>query len=590
MRLVIHREIPEDENLRRQWDELVLRMARPEVFYTYEWALAVDRAYRASLPPLLLLAYEDDSLVGVVALATDSRHRRALFLANTTADYCDFVCAPERCLELTGAVLAELRRLNVANLQLANLPADSPTARALGDVAARHHYSVFSRPAYRCAQVLFSAPEHREAILQMVHRNRRFARLLKGMGKTAQVTLSHLKSWERIESALPRFAEAHVARFLAMGRISNLARPERRVFLKELARLLSVPGWITLSHLLVGDQIVAWNYGFQYAGSWFWYQPTFDSRWEPHSPGYVLLWKIVEDACQNPEISLVDLGLGAEGYKEHIANGERQTLYLTVSRSSLVNVKESARYHAATAIKSAPRLEGFVRRVLHSFSSLRGSQTGGPVGLAGRLLQRCGGAFLERREVLFFESPQKQGVAVEQLARHSLLLQPVSLENLAAVAMHTDDPETMAHVLRAAGRLRAKFAQAFALVTSQGVPVHICGVADFHDFYMSELDCKLSVPAPDSVLLFDCFTPGSARGRGYYGMAISAVAAQLRAAGKQPWIFSSVGNVSSLHGIEKAGFVRRFSLTRSRTLFVNRAVRSRSLTAAEPISKVSSVG
>ena len=124
----------------------MLQMARPEVFYTYEWALAVDRAYRASMPPLLFLAYEDDSLVGVVALATDSLRRRAFFLANTTADYCDFLCAPRYHLEFMDAVFAQLRGLNLANLQLANLPADSPTATALGDVAARHRYSVFSRP------------------------------------------------------------------------------------------------------------------------------------------------------------------------------------------------------------------------------------------------------------------------------------------------------------------------------------------------------------------------------------------------------------------------------------------------------------
>ena len=77
----------------------------------------------------------------------------------------------------------------------------------------------------------------------------------------------------------------------------------RRVnFLSELAKLLSGAGWLLLTRLLAGDESVAWNYGFQFAGSWFYYQPTFDARWRQYSPGFCLLTKMVEQACDNPDI------------------------------------------------------------------------------------------------------------------------------------------------------------------------------------------------------------------------------------------------------------------------------------------------
>ena len=38
MRLVVHRNIPDDTGLRDQWNTLVAEMERPEVFYTHEWA------------------------------------------------------------------------------------------------------------------------------------------------------------------------------------------------------------------------------------------------------------------------------------------------------------------------------------------------------------------------------------------------------------------------------------------------------------------------------------------------------------------------------------------------------------------------
>jgi len=95
LRLVPLREIPEDTNLRLQWNALVERVDRPQVFYTYEWALAVQRAYSATLHPLIFLAYDQpESLCGVVALAVDSEGSQVSFLCATTGDYCDFLSLP----------------------------------------------------------------------------------------------------------------------------------------------------------------------------------------------------------------------------------------------------------------------------------------------------------------------------------------------------------------------------------------------------------------------------------------------------------------------------------------------------------------
>ena len=65
---------------------------------------------------------------------------------------------------------------------------------------------------------------------------------------------------------------------------------------------------------------MAWNYGFQFHGSWFIYQATFDRRQEEHSPGHCLLSRIVTEACDMDAMKVVDLGLGAEGYKERFGN------------------------------------------------------------------------------------------------------------------------------------------------------------------------------------------------------------------------------------------------------------------------------
>ncbi len=369
MRLVLHREIPDDDRLARQWNELVWQMECPEVFYTFEWALAVSRAYRTSISPLLMLAYEQDSLVGVAALAMDALQKGATFIAGTTADYCDFVSHPDLRPEFVELVFCELRNLKIPLLVLANLPADSATLRALPLAAHTHEYSLFSRQAFRCAQVVLSSPAQKERTKQSVGRKQMLRRHLRAMSKIGPVEVRHLQSWEDIAAALPEFEKAHVARFLSTRRVSNLASAERRTFLAELAKLLSGPGWITLTTLNVGEEQVAWNYGFQFAGSWFWYQPTFDSRFQRYYPGLCLLGKIVEEACDSPELDRVDLGLGAEGYKERFATGTRQTMHVTITTSTARHVKEIVRYHAASAIKSSPPLEHYVRRLLGRVSA-----------------------------------------------------------------------------------------------------------------------------------------------------------------------------------------------------------------------------
>jgi hypothetical protein len=102
-------------------------------------------------------------------------------------------------------------------------------------------------------------------------------RFLNAMGRESPVRLEHVRSWLALQPILPQFVQEHVTRFLLMGRISNLARAERRKFIEELGQLLCKAGWMVCTRLMSRERVFAWNFGFQFHGTWFWYQPTFDS-------------------------------------------------------------------------------------------------------------------------------------------------------------------------------------------------------------------------------------------------------------------------------------------------------------------------
>ena len=363
MRLTVLREIPDDDRLAREWNELVWQMECPEVFYTYEWALAVSRAYRESVRPLLMLGYEQDSLVGVAALATDKERQKAFFLGGATADYCDLVSCPKGRGELLDRVLAELRLVGLPTLVLANVPADSATFCALGSSGACQGYNPFSRPAFQCAQISLRTTEQREAVRRLV-RNKRERRYLRAVAAKMPVVVDHLTSWNHIAPVLPGFQRAHVARFAALGQVSNLDNPQRSAFLSELAQLLSKPGWVSLSQLRAGDHPMAWQYAFRFARHCSFYQTAFDDNYRQYSPGFSLILRLIEDACDSTDTDFVDLGLGAETYKRRLATGARETRDVTLARSTVTYLRVAARYHAAAVIKTSPRLEHYVRRVL----------------------------------------------------------------------------------------------------------------------------------------------------------------------------------------------------------------------------------
>jgi CelD/BcsL family acetyltransferase involved in cellulose biosynthesis len=567
MRVVVHRDIPDDPVLQREWNALVQEMERPEVFYTHQWALAVRRAYGESLLPILVLAYEGEKLAGIAALATDPAEKTAQFLCSTTADYSDLLSHPDHRAELLDLIFVELRRAGLPNVVLTSIPADSSTHKALKSVARKHGYHLFVRPTAVCAQVALGSPEERVKLKAALGKKKIFRHSMNSFGREGLVSFSHLVTWEAIEPVLNKFSTAHVARFLATGRISNIATARRRVFLSELARLLSGSGWLALSSMQVADRPIAWNYGFRFHGSWFWYQPTFDSSYERLSPGYCLLSKIVSEACDQPEMRVVDLGLGAEGYKERFANGARSTVHASFTTSLRRHMRAKVRYYAARSVTSIPGAEpaarailGYVGRGRSRFRELRTQ------GLGAWCVKRLANLLSGCEEVLFYQwtddRPPQRREAGDRLS-----LQPVDFGTLAATAMAYENEEaTLKYLLRSAGRLRSKTGQGFALLDRERTPVHLCWVGDFHSFEMKNLKTRLSAPSQDAAIIFDCWTPQSKRGQGYFGIAISLLARHASKAGKNPWIFSPLTSLSCRRSIEEAGFDRKYSIVCKRTL------------------------
>jgi hypothetical protein len=292
------------------------------------------------------------------------------------------------------------------------------------------------------------------------------------------------------------------------------------------------------------------------------------NEFEDLSPGICLLVKVVEDACLDPATDLVDLGLGAEGYKERFANAERTTLHAALSRSILNLSMAKGRYRAASAISTRPRLESLARRAQHSLQS--GEQHVREKGWIATLTsagQRLRRSLMSVDEVRLF---RWQGATSPPLGSQVVSL---SWEILAAAAMrYSEDHETLNYLLRSAHRFRSAPHTGFASIGDDEVAQSFAWVAPYEGFFLREVKEVLRAPTPESIMIFDCWTPREVQAQGLFGRTIGQLAARLSAEGKDVWIFSAA-DPAPLAAIEGAGFLMQTSLVKRRVLFRTRTSR-----------------
>jgi CelD/BcsL family acetyltransferase involved in cellulose biosynthesis len=578
-------EIPEDPDLSEAWNTLVLAMENPEVFFTYQWALAASRGFRQQLSTRLFLIYDVEQLLGIAALAVDPRApRAAFFLTSSTADYCDVVSTPANRKEVVFALLEEIRKLGLSDLVLANVPANSATLRELPGVAGSHRFYVTSRTAYNCGVVELGGEEERGALLRTLANKGREKRALKKLTTLGAVKVIHLTEPEQIGASLESIVSAQISRFLASNRVSPLVGQERRTFLRYLSDLLSHSGWLKISQLEIDGRPVAWNYGFRFGGSWFWYLPTFQMEYEHVSPGSCLLRLLVEEGARDASLQWLDLGLGDEPYKERFANNSRQTRYVHLSRGLSRHVVSVGRELLSSTAARFPQVGNKLRdaRTFYRSVASRVRETG-VAETARQSIRKAVRSFASEDEVLLFEAPQAL-----VFNEPSVQLVPLTREHLVeASIINAGDAHTLRYLMRCAGRLTKPGPSGFLLQDETGRPIHILWIANYDGFRLSEIDHDLEPSSPNAAMIFDCWTPGADRGQGHYATAIRSAAAQLMQQGRAAWIFSGASNVSSLRGILKAGFAYRFSLIRRRRL--GRAIMTRqdTTTVISPSAKPS---
>ncbi|HXG31953.1 MAG TPA: GNAT family N-acetyltransferase [Bryobacteraceae bacterium] len=549
------RSFAELARLREAWDRLATARRTPEVFHTFAWAEAWWRGHGRRFEVFSPVVRDaDGEVVAIWPLVLAGREIRAL--GDGASDHNDLLASSEYAepalRAALGALAASRRDWDTGVIEWV-----SDRGNLLG---AANHISGVSKV---CLEV-FPAGKGWAAVAEEgpkffldLARKESLRRHRKKLEQLGQVTFRHIEDVEEIKVHMQIFQRQHIARWALKGIRSSFLDVSTKDYYSALPVCLSPSGPLRFAVLEVDRRPVAYHLGFELAGRYVWYKPTFDVDLAELGPGEVLLQSVMQ-YCAGAGIRELDFTVGDEAYKRRFCNlsYEYYRIHLFASRSAKRYVllgRELAKRRCPalyTRIRSQSlywtgRLRR-LRQVIRRDGVLRFCRR--------RIRQLLRACVFRRDEVLIFRVSKDAGVLpdlvvpeLEVLPFRLSLLAEASLEHQSYLS--ADRLESFRRRIAAGDRA--------VVAICRGKLAHVAWVGRRNTIIAATETgprCALDLSEEASVI-YDCWTPEEFRGMGIYPAVLQSLLRQELHSGRDVWIYCTRENQASRAGIRKAGFV-----------------------------------
>jgi CelD/BcsL family acetyltransferase involved in cellulose biosynthesis len=177
-------------------------------------------------------------------------------------------------------------------------------------------------------------PSSFDAWLASLHRDRRYR--IKSARKKLHAAHPDARFfvWDdpaTLDQGIDRLIHLHTKRWRSRGTQHSFASPEYIGFHRAVMAACLARDRLRLYCLELSGQIVAMYYFYKFRERAYLMQSGFDPDFSSVKPGNVLLGHIVEHAIGEGD-EVLDFLRGEHQYKQELATGERETVYLTVFR------------------------------------------------------------------------------------------------------------------------------------------------------------------------------------------------------------------------------------------------------------------
>lgn len=334
------------------WQEVLGGSPTNTVFQTRPWLETWWAHYGAAHEPFPVTLASDGREIGWAPLVRRpgrAGSRVLAFMGDGKADYLDFIYSgdPDAAVSSLLEQLAA-RRSQWDHAVLNNMPRTSPSWRQLSRRAPEFGLYALSRTTQVCPALVVENHEQEAEEIAAKYSLRRPCNRLAREGTLRMFTLDDEAA---VSDLLPEFFAQHIARWAYGGQHSQFSETRNRDFFVSLWHALAPRGWARFSVVEFNGKAIAFHFGFDYAGRFLWYKPSFDPAFAHYSPGMVMIKHLLDYVIENGRREL-DFSIGAEAFKSRFANVERSNLQVRLFHRRRDYLRARIGHEARTFVKS----------------------------------------------------------------------------------------------------------------------------------------------------------------------------------------------------------------------------------------------
>ena len=323
-------------DLKDSWTDLLQRSDNCSIFSTWEWVSIWWRHFGKNRSLVILLAEENDELVGIAPLMYSVHTMFGLqrgiieFIGNGHPIYSNFIISNshEKCIQKFFEYLNCIpKKWNSA--ELCNLSENPSCLFCLNKKVGK------VKPEQRCLSV--HLPNSFDAFLSTIKRKdkkefRRNLRRLKNDGFT--VNLIDYSETDKIAKGMKHLFSLNQKRWKGQSFSGKCSDPNFCSFSFDIAKCFSEKGWLGLYSLELSGKPVASLFGFKYNSKYYAYVTGRDPIYNSYGVGSLLFLKVM-DLCIQDGIVEFDFMGGTDEYKKQWNPVSSWTFSVSVLRKGL---------------------------------------------------------------------------------------------------------------------------------------------------------------------------------------------------------------------------------------------------------------
>lgn len=340
-------------SLRDEWERLILSSYNPSITQSWEWMKTWWDVYGKERKLLVLCAYQDDTLVGIAPLSIGRertshfkclKYKTIWFLGSgktkdrgVVSDYLDFIVEKgneKRCIK--GFLEYLSNHIGWDEIILENISAESDSLGLLQRFAKEYglNYNIINETP----TILIKLPKSWDEYLKSTSGSLRY-KIKRGRKEFAKLggTYGFVEKKSELYKVVEALERLHQYRWSSKGIAGAFSSPEWKTFHMKLIPLLFDKGYLNLSYLGFGNEIVAVHYGFSFNNRLHFFQ----SGMIPHQNKHVRLGLLLHSYCIEEaikegckEYDFLQIGASGPGYKTMWGNYSRDLLTIRIYKQS----------------------------------------------------------------------------------------------------------------------------------------------------------------------------------------------------------------------------------------------------------------